>query len=54
LENYRGIGVFNARYKLCGAVLNENCKYKQRSSVWNARMGSEKADLASVLLFSVK
>jgi hypothetical protein len=45
--NYREISIFNAWYKLYSTVLNENWKYKYRSSVWNARMDSEKTDLAS-------
>jgi hypothetical protein len=46
MENYRGISLLNACYKLYSKVLNEKLQAQADSSFWSARVDSKKVDLA--------
>jgi len=48
VENYRGISLFNACYKIYSQTVNENLKVQRKMFSLNARMDSGKADLASI------
>jgi len=49
VENYIRISLLRACYKLhINFFKTKNLKREQKSSLWSARMDSEKADLASV------